>query len=81
LAFEHDLRLPALGYVGRFWCCNMIFVLWDRRWCDGWASNYEMYEKCDVAMFILLVVEMVAVNLGLLVAYVLYPTAQLLFWE
>lgn len=50
-----------------FGVLNMVFMLWDRRLCDGWEDN-EVYKKCDIAMFRLLVVEMVAVNLGLLVA-------------
>ena len=57
-----------------FGVLNMIEMLWDRRLCDGLPSgengrpDQELYRKCDEAMFRLLVVEMVAVNLGLLVA-------------
>jgi hypothetical protein len=50
-----------------FGVLNMIGALWDRRLCDGWKDE-DTYAKCDVAMFQLLVVELVAVNLGLLVA-------------
>ncbi|RDW71708.1 hypothetical protein BP5796_07742 [Coleophoma crateriformis] len=50
-----------------FGVLNMVEMLWDRRLCDGWDDS-EMYNKCDIAMFRLLVVEMVAVNLGLLAA-------------
>lgn len=57
-----------------FGVLNMVVMLWDRRLCDGLPrqgdSNLdkELYDKCDRAMFKLLVIEMVAVNLGLLVA-------------
>jgi hypothetical protein len=50
-----------------FGVLNMVEMLSDRRMCDGWDDT-EMYKKCDEAMFRLLVVELVAVNLGLLVA-------------
>ncbi len=50
-----------------FGVLNMVEMLWDRRLCDGWREE-EMYKKCDIAMFRLLVVELVAVNLGLLAA-------------
>lgn len=50
-----------------FGVLNMVQMLWDRRLCDGW-NDTEMYKKCDIVMFRLLVVEMVAVNLGLLAA-------------
>ncbi|RDW66513.1 hypothetical protein BP6252_10148 [Coleophoma cylindrospora] len=50
-----------------FGVLNMVEMLWDRRLCDGWDDS-EMYNKCDIAMFRLLVVELVAVNLGLLAA-------------
>jgi hypothetical protein len=50
-----------------FGVLNMVFMLWDRRLCDGHRDK-EMYKKCDIAMLKLLVVEMVAVNMGLLVA-------------
>ena len=52
----------------------MIEMLWDRRLCDVLpgqgdpAKDGELYAKCDEAMFRLLAVEMVAVNLELLVA-------------
>ena len=45
---------------------NMVEMLWDRKMYDGWDDT-EMYKKCDKAVFRLLVVELVAVNLGLLV--------------
>jgi hypothetical protein len=45
---------------------NMVEMLWDRKMYDGWDDT-EMYKKCDKALFRLLVVELVAVNLGLLV--------------
>lgn len=57
-----------------FGVLNMITMLWDRRLCDSLPRqddghpDEELYRKCDDAMFKLLVVEMVAVNLGLLVA-------------
>jgi hypothetical protein len=57
-----------------FGVLNMIEMLWDRRLCDGLprqgdpSRDRELYERCDEAMFRLLVVEMVAVNLGLLIA-------------
>ena len=57
-----------------FGVLNMIFMLWDRRLCDSLPRqddghrDKELYRKCDNAMFKLLVVELVAVNLGLLVA-------------
>jgi len=50
-----------------FGVLNMVEMLWDRRLCDGWRDD-EMFRKFDVEMFRLLVVEVVAVNLGLLVA-------------
>ncbi len=76
-SYEHIWLLNMIYYfllwavLIAFGVANMIFLLWDRRLCDDWGSNREMYEKCDAAMFRLLVVELVAVNLGLLVAYVL----------
>jgi hypothetical protein len=51
-----------------FGVLNMVQMLWDRRLCDGNGGNEELYARCDAAMFLLLVVELVAVNLGLLVA-------------
>jgi hypothetical protein len=61
----YDFGMWALLIV--FGVENMVFMLWDRRLCDGWKDE-ETYKKCDVQMFRLLVVELVAVNLGLLVA-------------
>jgi len=48
----------------------MVFILWDRRLCDGLSGKgkEDLYEKCNIQMFKLLVVELVAVNLGILVA-------------
>jgi hypothetical protein len=57
-----------------FGVLNMIEMLWDRRLCDGLpregdpSRDRKLYERCDEAMFRLLVVEMVALNLGLLIA-------------
>jgi len=48
-------------------------MLVDRRLCDGLGgrnNDKALYDKCDAAMFRLLVVELVAVNLGLLVAVI-----------
>lgn len=54
-----------------FGVLNMVTALWDRRLCDGWGrEDKEMREQCDDAQYNLLVVELVAVNLGLLIAYV-----------
>lgn len=61
----YDFFLWALLIA--FGVLNMVVMLWDRRLCDGW-SDEKMYALCDIAMFKLLVVELVAVNLGLLVA-------------
>jgi len=62
----YDFFLWALLIA--FGVLNMVEMLWDRRLCDGLAPDKELYRKCDEAMLRLLVVEMVAVNLGLLVA-------------
>ncbi len=62
----YDLLIWA-ALIG-FGVLNMVEILWDRRLCDGWWGEKETYAKCDIAMFRLLVVEMVAVNLGLLAA-------------
>ncbi|KAH8590691.1 hypothetical protein B0O99DRAFT_299413 [Bisporella sp. PMI_857] len=54
-----------------FGVMNMVSMLWDRRLCDGLPPSKdrdEIYKKCDGEMLKLLVVETVAVNLGLLVA-------------
>lgn len=59
------LAWPSL--IG-FGVLNMVEMLWDRRMCDGWGGDEKMYAKCDKAMFALLVIELVAVNLGILVA-------------
>ena len=59
------LMWPSL--IG-FGALNIIEILWDRRLCDGWGGEGEVYRKCDVASFRLLVVQMVAVNLGMLAA-------------
>lgn len=56
------------GCIIAFGVLNMVMALWDRRLCDGWGDNKEVYKKCDIQMFRLLVVELVAINLGLLVA-------------
>jgi hypothetical protein len=56
------------GCLIAFGILNMIMALWDRRLCDGWGDTEEVYRKCDVQMFRLLVVELVAINLGILVA-------------
>jgi len=51
----------------------MVEMLVDRRLCDGLGgkdNDKALYRKCDEAMFRLLVVELVAVNLGLLVAVI-----------
>ncbi|KAH6684698.1 hypothetical protein B0J14DRAFT_17503 [Halenospora varia] len=63
----YDLLVWA-SLIG-FGVFNMLMMLLDRRLCDGW-NDEVMYKKCDIAMFKLLVVEMVAVNLGLLVAVI-----------
>lgn len=65
-----------------FGVLNMIEALWDRRLCDGHWKDEEMYKKCDIAMFQLLVVELVSVNLGLLAAYVHFKPGHcgLLMW-
>ena len=68
----YDFFLWALLIA--FGVLNMVEMLWDRRLCDflpggeDGQPDKELYRKCDKAMFRLLVVEMVAVNLGLLVA-------------
>jgi hypothetical protein len=63
----HDFLMWALLIA--FGVLNMVEILWDRRICNGWDDHdMEMYKKCDKANFRLLVVEMVAVNLGPLVA-------------
>jgi len=46
---------------------NMVAVLWDRKMCGG-IQNEEVYKICGVAMFRLLMLELLAVNLGILVA-------------
>ena len=72
LNMPYDVLLWA-ALIG-FGVLNMVQMLWDRRLCDGLPRgkdglpDEELYRKCDEAMFRLLVVEMVAVNLGLLVA-------------
>lgn len=65
------------GLLIAFGVLNMVQMLWDRRLCDGQGHTLlgagdeeDKYARCDAAMFLLLVVELVAVNLGLLVAYV-----------
>lgn len=65
LNIAYDFFLWALLIA--FGVLNMVEMLWDRRLCDGWKDK-ETYMKCDIAMFRLLVAEMVAVNLGILVA-------------
>ena len=68
----YDFFLWALLIA--FGVLNMVEMLWDRRLCDDLPRgedghpDKELYQKCDGAMLRLLVVEMVAVNLGLLVA-------------
>ena len=54
------------GCLISFGILNMTMAVWDRRLCDRWGDNEEVYKKCDVQMFRLLVVELVAINLGLL---------------
>jgi hypothetical protein len=60
--------LIAFGVV------NMVVALWDRRLCDGFprradgSEDRERERTCDAVSFMLLVVELVAVNLGLLIA-------------
>lgn len=54
-----------------FGVLNMVEMLVDQRMCydlPGGDESGEQYRKCDDAMHLLLVVEMVTVNLGLLVA-------------
>jgi hypothetical protein len=56
-----SVLLIAFGVV------NMARVLWDRTLCDG-IQDQEVYKICGVAMFRLLIVELLAVNLGILIA-------------
>ncbi|KAF4554154.1 Hypothetical protein D9617_5g070310 [Elsinoe fawcettii] len=49
---------------------NTIFALWDRRLCDGERREGVTYGECDAVMLQLLVVELVAVNIGCLIAVV-----------
>ncbi|KAG8623750.1 hypothetical protein KVT40_008726 [Elsinoe batatas] len=51
-----------------FGVLNTIMALWDRRLCDGQRREGVTYEECDAAMLKLLVVELVAVNVGMLIA-------------
>jgi hypothetical protein len=53
--------LIAFGVV------NIARVLWDRTLCDG-IQDQEVYKICGIAMFRLLIVELLAVNLGILIA-------------
>jgi len=64
LNMAYDFLIWALLIA--FGVLNMVEALWDRRLCNGLPD--ELDEKCDKAAFRLLVVELVAVNLGLLVA-------------
>ena len=73
---QNDISDLNTGYDFLIWVTliafgvlNMVTALWDRRLCDGWSNkDANMYDKCDIAQFRLLVVELVAVNLGLVVA-------------
>jgi len=56
------------GMLIAFGVLNMVEALWDRNLCSGHWQNEELYNKCDIEMFRLLVVELVAVNLGILAA-------------
>lgn len=53
-----------------FGILNMVGMLGDRRLGDGWVGKdtKERHARCYIMMVRLLVVEMVAVNLGLLAA-------------
>ena len=72
---QNDIWPLNMVYDFGIWGCliafgvlNMIMALWDRRLCDRLGDNKDVYKKCDVQMFRLLVVELVAINIGLLVA-------------
>jgi len=67
LNMVYDFFIWAL-FIG-FGVLNMVIALWDRRLCDGNSEeDRKNYEKCDTMMFRLLVVELVAINLGILAA-------------
>ena len=73
---QNDISHLNSGYDFLIWAMliafgvmNMVDALWDRRLCGGWRNaNRETFEKCEAAQFQLLVLELVAVSLGLLVA-------------
>ena len=61
----YDLFVGILLVV--FGVINMLRVLLDHVACDG-SGDKEMEGKCDAALLGILIVEMIAISLGLLVA-------------